>query len=97
VLDHLADLESDFSRYHRVDDIYALDGPRFFRMAWRLSVYGGVMAMRVEAQREAQNPEPRTGPAPRTTAQPAARGHRGQKVVPLAAFMSENPGLVERR
>lgn len=43
---HLEDLESDFSRFHRVDNIWAIDGPRFMRMAMRLEAYGGVMTMR---------------------------------------------------
>lgn len=48
--DYLADLESDFSRYHGIDDMYAMDGPRFMRFAWRISVYGGVMALRINTQ-----------------------------------------------
>lgn len=44
VLDHLPDLESDFSAFHRIDNIYELPGPRFFEMAYRLSAYGGVVS-----------------------------------------------------
>lgn len=50
VLDHLDDLESDLSRFHRVDDLHALDGPRFFRLAARVFAYGGVMAARLREQ-----------------------------------------------
>ncbi|KPM55731.1 hypothetical protein ACG83_10660 [Frankia sp. R43] len=48
VLDHLADIESDLSAIHRIEDMYALSGPRFFRLAWRLAAYRGVMRMRAE-------------------------------------------------
>jgi hypothetical protein len=62
---------SDFSVFHRVDDITTLPGPVFCRMAWRLASYQGVMAIRVaEArgeldgggggqQRDAPGPRPR--------------------------------------
>lgn len=44
--DYLPDLESDFSAIHRVDDIYSMDAPRFFRFAVRLTAYEGVLAAR---------------------------------------------------
>ena len=50
VLDHLADLESDFSAIHRVDDMYSLPGPLFFQRALRMAAYKGVMRARVEEQ-----------------------------------------------
>lgn len=50
MLSHLADLESDFSAIHRITDMYALDGPRFFQMAYRLPVYEGVLRQRLLAQ-----------------------------------------------
>jgi hypothetical protein len=37
------DVESDFSVLHRVDDPFAMDGPRFFRLAVRLPYYQGAM------------------------------------------------------
>ena len=46
VTDHLADLRSDFSRYHRIDDIEQMDSVRFFEMAYRITAYGGVMTTR---------------------------------------------------
>ena len=51
-LDHLDDLESDFSAFHRVDDISAMDAPRFFRLAPRLTAYQGVMAARLMAEQQ---------------------------------------------
>lgn len=86
MIDYLDDLESDFSRFHRIDDMYALDGPRFMRLAWRISIYGGVMAVRV------QNQEPATEPAAPTI---AAGPH--SNVVDLAAFTATHPGIVDRK
>jgi hypothetical protein len=54
VLDHIADLESDFSAIHRISDMYSLDGPTFFSLAYRLSAYRGVMRARVENEADAR-------------------------------------------
>ena len=91
MLDYLDDLESDFSRFHRIDDIYQLDGPRFFRMAWRISAYGGVMSMRLDAQQREAQPTP----APAHQSAPAAPAGR-DNVVDLVAFQASQPGLIER-
>lgn len=82
---HLDDLESDFSRFHRVDDVWRMDGPRFMRMAWRIEAYGGVMALR----RREQFPEL----AAMTTA--TAVSVPAREVVDLAQFMARVPGSVE--
>lgn len=99
MIDHLADLESDFSRFHRVDDIYALDGPRFFRLAYRIVVYGGVVAMRARAELErAAEPAPAVSPAPRPT--PVLLGRQqanGDRVLPAAAFAAVHADVVEMR
>lgn len=52
MLDYLDDIESDMSVFHRVDDIYDMEGPRFFKMAWRLPAYSGVMTARLEEERQ---------------------------------------------
>lgn len=72
-----------------MDDIYQLDGPRFFRLAWRLSVYGGVIAMRLEEQMQQreQNAQPVSG-------RRQAAGH--DPVAEFTAFAAVNPGLFER-
>lgn len=44
VLDHLPDIESDMSVFHRVDNIYLLDGPMFFSRVFRLGAYQGVIS-----------------------------------------------------
>ena len=38
--------------FHRVDDIYEMDSVLFFRMAFRLAAYQGVMAARVAKEQE---------------------------------------------
>lgn len=38
------DIESDLSRFHRVDDWTQLSGPRFLLLVERLPVYGGCVA-----------------------------------------------------
>jgi hypothetical protein len=60
---------SDFSVFHRVDDVTALPGPVFFRMAWRLASYQGVMAIRVaEARGELDSGGQQQRDAPRSRA-----------------------------
>ncbi len=51
-VDHEADIASDLSAFHRVDDVSTIDGPRYFALAQRLSAYGGVIgAIMAERQR----------------------------------------------
>lgn len=90
MIDYLDDLESDFSRFHRVDDIYAMEGPRFFRMAARIFAYDGVMAMRARIEEEEMAPQ-QAAPAPRASS--PRRGEGGRREVPAAAVAVENPDL----
>lgn len=53
MLDHLDDIASDLSAFHRVDDMLALAGPMFFKLVWRLPCYAGAMQQRVLAEQEA--------------------------------------------
>ena len=70
---HLADIESDMSAVHRVDDIYSMPAPKFFSLAWRLPHYQGVMRDRVIAlQREQEDTQPGS-PAP-AAGRPVPRG-----------------------
>ncbi len=59
MLKHLRDIESDMSAFHRIDNIWAMDGPRFFYLAYRLTAYRGVM--RSLAERQAEEQHKRTG------------------------------------
>ena len=92
VIEHLDDLEADFLRFYRVDDIYALDGARFMRLAWRVSVYGGVMHMRLQEQ---ERPHEAASPAPVQQRHSGAASSGGAKIIPLSQFMTQFPGTVE--
>lgn len=55
MLDYLDDIASDMSAFHRIDDVSALDGPTFFKLAWRLPAYTGVMQARALAESESSS------------------------------------------
>jgi len=104
VVDHLADLESDFSVFHRIDNLHTLDGPRFFRLALRIFAYDGVMSARLAAQTENTDTDttalaPSSGPGSvdAALAGPIPEGGRTRRgdldVDDLAAIA---PGLIER-
>jgi hypothetical protein len=76
MLDHLDDIASDMSVFHRIDDAMTLDGPTFFKLAWRLPAYTGVMQARAIAESESSSPQ-----------QPAAAPHTFQ-----AGQRDINPG-----
>ena len=59
MIKHLDDIESDLSAVHRIDDIWTMEAGRFFRLAWRLPAYQGVM--RMHAEKQAMDEEKRTG------------------------------------
>lgn len=77
VLDHLDDIASDLSVFHRIDCPYELKGPAYFKLAMRLYCYAGVMQQRVIAEQMDD-----TGTSP---AAPVAAGAR-------AASRDINPG-----
>jgi hypothetical protein len=56
LLPHLEALESDFSRYHRVDDMYAMPVATWVRRLSQLPAYGGAFA--IAMQSEAVKSEP---------------------------------------
>lgn len=85
VVDHLADVESDFAVFHRVDDPLSLAGPEFFRKACRLSAYSGVLAARVAAAQDKTG-----GHTPSSTS-----GERRQEVG-LDRLAGMHPDLIER-
>ncbi len=88
VVDYLDDLESDFSVFHRVDDIYALDGPRFLRLALRIFAYDGVLAARLRAEQE---DAPGVGGVGR-----AAPQQQPERQVSLAEMQAQHGGWIER-
>ena len=50
MLDHLDDIESDLSAFHRIDDMYEMKPVKFFRFALRLPAYRGIVRARIEAE-----------------------------------------------
>lgn len=77
--------------FHRIEDIYQLDGPKFMRLAWRVSAYGGVMKLRLESQRD--DDAPTYAPS---DSRPARTARSGVQETSLAGFMLQFPGAVER-
>jgi len=64
-----ADVESDLSAIHRIDDPYEQDGPRMLRLAFRLAHYPGILRNQKLAAAVPQ-PAPAAAPAlPQTTEQ----------------------------
>jgi hypothetical protein len=83
VLDYLDDLESDFSVFHRVDDIYSMPGPRFFRLAIRLPKYKGVLQMRLMEEYEQAHPTPTEGIAQAPSSGSAGKAQTGWQTMSL--------------
>lgn len=50
--EHVEDLRSDLSVFHRVDDLEGMPARRFFGFVVRLPAYQGVLAARMEAERQ---------------------------------------------
>ncbi len=100
-LDHLADLESDFSVFHRVEDLDTLDGPRFFRLAYRIAAYQGVMAAVIAEQEAQHRPPAQQAPTQVAAAGPATLPGGRSRLTPEeseANLMTlRMAGLIERR
>lgn len=62
----LPDLESDFSVFHRVDDVRAMPARRFIDQAFRLSAYQGLLgALAAQEQEDGPSSAPRGDRGPR--------------------------------
>lgn len=100
-MDYLDDLESDFSVLHRVDDMYAVPGPRFLRLAARTVAYQGVMQARAQGLMDAEATEsaptsqaPMSGGGTRVL----GNGDRMVEVAPTRDALRADPvmsGLIE--
>lgn len=100
MLAHLDDLRSDFSAIHRIDDMYALSGPDFMRLAYRLPVYQGVMQARLRLQ-DMDNQHPQRQPTTATstgeltpTEVEAQRNQARIRANPTALQPGEQPNYV---
>lgn len=74
--DHLDDIASDLSVFHRIDDVLGLDGPTLWRLAWRLPHYRGCMrgvVERLQADEETGTSQASPRPA-RSSTSPIVQG-----------------------
>ena len=75
ILDHLDDLDADFLAIYGINEpLDSLSGPRFFKLAYRVSAFNGVMAARIAAQQQEQSESGGVGPQDR----PASKGTQGE-------------------
>lgn len=65
-----ADIASDLSAFHRIDDVSQIDGPRYFALAQRISAYQGVRAA-VLMERDRREREGESGPQSGSAAKPS--------------------------
>lgn len=61
-IEHEADIASDLSAFHRIDDPFSIDGPRYFSLANRLGAYTGVIGA-IAAERQRREQEGARGPS----------------------------------
>ncbi|MFI2761403.1 hypothetical protein ACH5A3_21415 [Streptomyces echinatus] len=94
VLDHEEDVDADFLAIYGIDLLeQEVSGRRYFALAHRLTAYTGVMAARVEEERESR-PSTSSTPTRTSTAAPAGRGDSETTEVSLTQFRAQFPGLV---
>jgi hypothetical protein len=88
-------LDADFLAIYRIDlEQVDISARRYFALAHRLTAYQGVMAARVEAEREDRQPTNTTQTRTSTTAAPQGRGSSEKTEVSLTQFRAQFPGLV---
>jgi len=89
VPEHIDDLASDFSAIHGVRDIASMPGRVFFRLAFRLTAYQGVMRERITSalQEQEGTPQPQYG---------APRHREGVTEIPATkAALSSHPDMAD--
>jgi hypothetical protein len=74
-----------------VDDIYGLDGPKFFRLAYRIPAYKGVIRARFEYKMQGQESK-----APVRAGSQQARYPAETQVVDAQTLAAHFPDIVER-
>lgn len=80
-LDYEADIASDLSVFHRVDDPMTLDGPTYFERAVRLSAYSGVLAARAAQAQEDERTGRSSSPTGRTASAVGVPAGRDVEIV----------------
>lgn len=72
------------SVFHRLDDITVLDGPTFFRLAWRLPAYEGVMRVRAQEAEDDSAGAPHLAPTGGPPAQSGTEWNPGTRATLMA-------------
>lgn len=89
MIDHLTDIASDLSAFHRIDDLGEMEAAVFFALAYRLPAYRGAMAAVVARQREEQDggtrPQSAQGQRYERTSQPAVTPRTAGNAPPATA------------
>ncbi|MFI1166568.1 hypothetical protein ACH4UM_23930 [Streptomyces sp. NPDC020801] len=94
VLHHEADIDADFLAIYGIDlEQVDISSRRYFALAHRLTAYQGVMAARVEEERE-QQPTGTTTTRTHSDAPPVRQGNGEDREVSLTAFRVMFPGIV---
>jgi hypothetical protein len=94
-LDHERDIDADFLAIYGIDLLeQEVSGPRYLALAHRLTAYQGVMAARVEEEREDRPAPSSTATRTSSTAQPPRQGAGDVSEVSLTQFRAQFPGLV---
>lgn len=95
------------SVFHRVDDIYSMEAPDFFRKSFRLKAYKGAVRMSLqelaETQPTVQSPAAPLRPAPAVSGRsgpgrpPIPRKAAGGQQMSVAEGMLVAPGVIGKR
>lgn len=94
VLEHEADLDADFLAIYGLDlEQVEISAPRYFALAHRLTAYTGVMAARVEEERDDSDTSS-TPTRTQDTAPPQRQGSSEAVEVSLTQFRAMYPGWV---
>lgn len=93
IAEHETDVASDLSVFHRIDDPAELAAPKYFELAFRLGAYAGVIAARIEAEREEERKRGDSSPTGRTS--PGAAPSEPTRVADTTAIAMLSDGWVE--
>lgn len=81
------------SAIHRVNDIWSMNAPRFFALAWRLPHYQGVLRDRAVAEQD-EGEEPASAPPRREApAQSRRRDPEYREVPAVKAVLQSDPAF----
>lgn len=89
VLEYWDDIDADFLRFYGIDltKAGAVEPPRFFRLAYRLPAYEGVLSSRIQEEKELETK--------RNPTAKALKKNPDAKVVDVSEMMSE--GFIETK